>query len=353
MALEFTKAEAKQWAKKNLKGLEGVIHASFTPDLAELDEEGIRWDVQYLIANQLSCILCAVESCGMTFEERKKFVEIVCDEAKGKIHVSMTILQNTVEEDIEMMAHFEKVGGTFILLGHPVQFYPRSPEEIYRQYKLMCDSTNLTVNFYAGRLHVRSMHPSYFPLSILPKIADIPNVVGMKLCGGGPIGFMVESFRLIGDRILVNDPMQTNWPITIPQYGQQWAGAGPYDASQTPDNPRMVRMFNLFVDGKMDEAMDMYWDFLKGMPAGGGSMGGADSYFNTGIVSALPDKYAQWCLGGNGGMVRQPMGQRLHDYQKEGIKARLRGLGVALRDNEEEFFVGRVNYSKGARMKQY
>jgi dihydrodipicolinate synthase/N-acetylneuraminate lyase len=70
-----------------------------------------------------------------------------------------------------------------ILLGHPIQFYPRSPEEIYRQYKLMCNSTNLAVNFYAGRLHVRSMHPGYFPLDTLQQIADIPNVVAMKLCG--------------------------------------------------------------------------------------------------------------------------------------------------------------------------
>ncbi|MBN1832557.1 MAG: dihydrodipicolinate synthase family protein [Deltaproteobacteria bacterium] len=353
MALEFTKKEAKQWAKENLMGLEGVIHASYTPDLSGLDEEGIRWDVQYLIANQLSCILCAVEASAMTFEERKQFVEIVCDEAKDKIHVSMTILQNTVEEDIEMMHQFEKVGGTFILLGHPVQFYPRSPEEIYRQYKLMCDSTNLAVNFYAGRLHVRNMHPSYFPLDTLQQIADIPNVVGMKLCGGGPIGFMVESFRLIGDRVLVNDPVQTNWPITIPQYGQQWAGAGPYDIFQTADNPRMVNLFNTFVEGKIDEAMEMYWDFMKGMPGGGSMGGGADSYFHTGIVNTLPDKYFQWLLGGNGGMVRQPMGQRLYDYQKEMMRAHARGLGVPLRDNEEEFFVGRVNYSKGARMKQY
>jgi dihydrodipicolinate synthase/N-acetylneuraminate lyase len=352
MALEFTKKEAKQWAKVNLKGLEGVIHASYTPDLSGLDEEGIRWDVQYLIANQLNCILCAVEASAMTFEERKIFAEIVCDEAKDKIHVSMTILQNTVEEDIEMMHHFEKVGGTFILLGHPVQFYPRSAEEIYRQYKLMCDSTNLAVNFYAGRLHVRRMHPSYFPLDTLQQIADIPNVVGMKLCGGGPIGFMVESFRLIGDRVLVNDPVQINWPIAIPQYGQQWAGAGPYDTSQTPNNPRMVNLFNAFVEGKIDDAMEMYWDFLKGVPAGI-SMGGADSYFHTGIVNTLPDKYSQWLLGGNGGMVRQPMGQRLYDYQKEMMRAHARGLGVPLRDNEEEFFVGRVNYSKGARMKQY
>jgi hypothetical protein len=52
-------------------------------------------------------------------------------------------------------------------------------------------------------------------------------------------------------------------------------------------------------------------------------------------------------------MVRQPMGQRLYDYQKDGIRARLGNLGVPLRDNEEEFFVGRVNYARGARLKQY
>jgi dihydrodipicolinate synthase/N-acetylneuraminate lyase len=353
MALEFTKKEAKQWAKKNLKGLEGVLHASYKPDLSGLDEEGIRWDVQYLIANKLSCILCAVEASALTFEERKQFVKIVCDEAKGKIHVSMTILQNTVDEDIEMVHHFEKVGGTFALIGHPVQFYPKTPEEIYRLYKIMCDETNLPVNFYAGRLHVKHMHPSYFPLTTLSQIADIPNVVGMKLCGGGPIGFMVDAFRLVGDRLLVNDPVQANWPITIPQYGQQWAGAGPYDVAQTPDNPKMVNMFNLFVDGKIDEAMKMYWDFMNSVPAGVSIGGSSDSYFNTGIVNTLPDKYAQWLLGGNGGMVRQPMGQRLYDYHKDGIRARLQGLGVPLRDNEEEFFVGRVNYAKGMRMKHY
>jgi hypothetical protein len=170
---------------------------------------------------------------------------------------------------------------------------------------------------------------------------------------GGLIGFMVESFRLIGDRVLVNDPEQINWPITIPQYGRQWAGAGPYDIIQTPDNPRMVNLFNTFVEGKIDEAMEMYWGFMKGMPGGDSMGGGADSYFHTGIVSTLPGKYSQWLLGGNGGMLRQPMGQRLYDYQKEMMRARARRLGVPLRDNEEQFFVGRVNYSNGARMKQY
>jgi hypothetical protein len=92
---------------------------------------------------------------------------------------------------------------------------------------------------------------------------------------------------------------------------------------------------------------------MSAVTAGVSIGGSGDSYFNTGIVNTLPDKYAQWLLGGNGGMVRQPMGQRLYDYQKDGIRARLTRLGVPLRENEEEFFIGRANYAKGARMKRY
>ena len=92
--------------------------------MKELDEEGIRYDVNHLIANGFRSALVAPEACGMTFEERKKLVEIVCDEAKGRIHTSVAVMQDTVEEDIEMLRHIEKVGGTFALLGHPVQYHP-------------------------------------------------------------------------------------------------------------------------------------------------------------------------------------------------------------------------------------
>ena len=86
MALEYSKSEAKKWTKKHLKGLEAVIFPSFTPDLQELDEEGIRYDVNHLIANGFTSAMVSPESCGMTFEELNKLVEIVCDEARGKIH---------------------------------------------------------------------------------------------------------------------------------------------------------------------------------------------------------------------------------------------------------------------------
>lgn len=346
--LEFTKTEAKEWARQHLRGLEAPIFPSFTPDLQGLDEEGIRYDVNHLIANGMTSILAAPEACGLTFEERKRFVQIVCDEARGRAHTSVAVMQDTVEQDIEMLQHIERVGGTFATLGHPVQYHPWSVEDIYRMYKYMCDSTNLGICFYAGRLHVRKFHPSYFPPELLPRIAAIPNVVAMKIGGGSSLATTVMSFRLCGDQILVNDPMPDRWFVTIPLYRQQWAGAGPFYAMQTPERPRMVQMFNLLSEGEVDKALEIHWEAAPA-EGGGPSM---DAYFHSGIVMALRDKYAHWCLGGNGGMIRQPTG-RLYDYQKEQIRAGLRALGFTPREPEEEFYVGRVNYAKGARLRRY
>jgi 4-hydroxy-tetrahydrodipicolinate synthase len=344
MGLPYTKREAKEWARQHLKGLEAVIFPSFTPDLKELDEEGIRYDVNHLIANGFTYAMVSPESCGMTFEERKRLVEIVCDEAKGRIRTSVAVMQDTVEEDIEMLRHIERVGGAFARLGHPIQYHPWSVEDIFQMYKYMCDSTNLAIVFYAHRLHVRRFHSSYFPPELLPRIADIPNVVGAEIGGGNALPVTVMYFQLCRDKILVNDPVPDRWFITVPEYGQQWAGAGPFYAMQTPEKPRMVNMFNLLLKGQVDKALDIWWE------GGGGSL--ADSYFHTGIVTALSDKYAHWCNGGNGGSVRQPTG-RLHDYQKETIRAGLRALGFTPREPEEEFYVGRVNYAKGARLRRY
>ena len=69
--MEYTKREVKAWGKKNFKGLEVPVFPSFSPDLKELDEEGIRWDVNHIYQNGFNSVMAAPEACGLTFEERK------------------------------------------------------------------------------------------------------------------------------------------------------------------------------------------------------------------------------------------------------------------------------------------
>ncbi len=124
--------QSEEWARKNYHGLDGTIAPSFTPDLSDLDEEGIRWDVQHNIRKGMFSILCETMIGVMSFEERKRFMEIVCDEAKGKILVSVTTGIDDVEQDIALLQHFEKVGGTHTLFGYPVTSLQRTKKIFIR-----------------------------------------------------------------------------------------------------------------------------------------------------------------------------------------------------------------------------
>jgi 4-hydroxy-tetrahydrodipicolinate synthase len=339
--MEFTKSEAKQWAKEHFKGLENEILPSFTPDLAELDEEGIRFDVQNFIKQGFFSISIGIQACAMTSGERKKFMKIVCDEAKDKILVSLCLFVDTVDQHIEMLKHHERVGGTHALLGYPNQYYPKSEEDIYQLTKMYCDSTNLAMVLYpAQKFNFERFHRSSFPVSILSRMADIENAVGMKISMGLQPGLFAESFRLIGDRILINESSPAFWPIAIPKYGVQWAGAAVY-------SPSMVTLFNLFMDGELDKAMDMHW---RVSPMQSPMQQAPELPW--GLYNYTQWKYTQWCFGGNGGMLRQPA-LRLFEHDKRRIRAGIRALGTTPPEPEEEFYVGRVNYAKGARLADY
>jgi 4-hydroxy-tetrahydrodipicolinate synthase len=344
VALEFTKSEAKAWARKNYKGLDGTIPPSFTPDLSELDEEGIRWDVQHNIRKGMFSVLCETSMAPMTFEERKRFMEIVCDEAKGKILVSVTTGIDDVEQDIELLRHFEKVGGTHTLFGYPGNFYAKSEEDVYQLTKKICDSVNLCVDFWPkpifdfGRFHM-----SHFNPELVARIAEIPNVVGAKIYIADGFGKMAQVHHLVGDQILQQSGEPEEWCITIPKYHQQWAGPGKYviyDDENTEDT-RIVRLFNLFVQGEFDKAMELYWELA---PIHMSAMKVA-LYQGGGFVGI---KYLDWLAGGNGGMLRQP-GNRLPQRAKDAMRGGLKAIGVTPREDDDEFYVGRVNYAKGAR----
>ena len=116
-----------------------------------------------------------------------------------------------------------------------------------------------------------------------------------------------------------------------------------YD-DENSENTRIVRMFNLFVQGEFDKAMELYWELA---PIHMNAMKIA-LYQGGGFVGI---KYLDWLAGGNGGMLRQP-GNRLTQRAKDAMRAGLNAIGVTPREDDEEFYVGRVNYAKGARARK-
>jgi 4-hydroxy-tetrahydrodipicolinate synthase len=341
--MEFTKSEAKQWAKKHYKGLDGNVSPSFTPDLEQLDEEGIRHDVRLNISRGMFSVFCQTEVCAMTLEERKRFVEIVCDEAKGKVLVSMFTGINTIEKDIELLNHFEKVGGTHTLFGWPGMFYAKSEEDIYRATKKVCDATNVCIDLWPKpKFDFGRFHPSHFNPQLIERITNIPNVVAVKAYLSDGFGKWAEVQHRVGDKILLQSAEMEEWPITVAKYKQQWAGPADYFIFDgTIGNTRIVKMFNLFLKDEFLKAMDIYWEIAPII------LGARAAMFQSGMMGV---KYMQWLTGGNGGMYRQPA-MPMFQRQKDAMRAGLKAAGITPPEDEEEFYVGKLNYAKGLRLK--
>ena len=341
--MEFTKSEAKQWAKAHYHGLCGTTSPSFTPDLSELDEEGIRHDVRNNIAKGVFSVFCQSEICTLTVEERKKYLSIVCDEAKDKALVSMFSGIDTIERDIEMLRYFETIGGTHVLLGWPGMFYAKSEEDIYNVTKKICVATDLAIDLWPKPFFdFGRFHPSKFNPALIERLTDIPNVVAIKSYLEDGVGKWAEVNHRVGDKILFQSAEPSEWPITVGQYKQQYAGPADYIIFDKAGdgNTRALKMFNEFRDGDFLKAMDIYWELA---PITIDARGVA---FQAGMLGM---KYLQWLTGGNGGMFRKPTAF-LFQHQKDAMRAGVKAAGITPPENEEEFYVGRLNYAKGMRL---
>jgi 4-hydroxy-tetrahydrodipicolinate synthase len=341
MKLNIPRREMKQWAKETLKGIENCTFPSFTPDLSELDEAGIRWDVNMAKQHGFRSTLCVAES-GLTFAEAKRFVEIVADEAGEELLVSTTALFDSFAQNEAMIEHAAQVGCDRVLLGYPPNYFPQSADEIYAVTKMMCEAADIGISVYPShKFNYGRLHPSGFPLDLLERLIEIENVVAVEVAILEP-GFIFECFRRCADQILVQCPWERWLPLLNQMYGQQWMGPGAYELFQSPEKPYLVNYFNLMLEGKMDEAMEIYWMLTpvrhvfekQFMPTQG-----------LGTYHWPQQKYYQWLVGGNGGYTRQPV---MKMYQHEMAEARniLRAIGIEPRENDAEFYVGRVNYRK-------
>lgn len=337
--------ERKAWAREALRGVENCTMPSFTADFSELDEDGIRWDVQQAKAHGFVSTMCTCEA-GLTLVENKRFLQIVADEAGDDLLVSFTLLQDSFEDSLELLAHAEKVGCSHALLGYPQTFRPQSPDDVYDATAALSEATNLGLVMYAtDKFDFIRFHPSHVPFDAYDRIADLPNVVAMKVGRVDP-AMTFEALRRFNDRVLVN--VGTPWlmglyPLLHREYGVQWFGGGAWEFWQSPEKPYVVEFHDLVMQGRYDEAMKLYFRLA---PATGLAMresigrGG-----DIGMYNWPMGKYVSWTVGGNGGLTREPA-MRLAPQAMQMRKLALRSIGIEPPASDDEFYVGRAAYQR-------
>jgi 4-hydroxy-tetrahydrodipicolinate synthase len=169
--------------KKRLEGCYVTIPTPFSDAPGwPIDEAALRTYVRFLIDNGLTekyATLLAGGAAGdfstMTFDERIRVASIVVEEAGGKVPIAMGCQTTSTLELVRLAEAASKLGVDFMQVSCP--FYFTHTEADFEEYVRAAASAAPDVGLI---LYNTFWTATNISLSMVERIADIPNVVGLK-----------------------------------------------------------------------------------------------------------------------------------------------------------------------------
>jgi 4-hydroxy-tetrahydrodipicolinate synthase len=187
------------------------------------------------------------EAPTLTSDERRRVVELVVEEAGGRVPVVAGAGGYNTAEVAEQAREMERAGADGLLSVTPYYNKP-TPDGLVEHYKAIADATSLPVILY----NVPSRTGCNIDPRTLARLAAIPNVVGVKessgslfqiseVCCAVPESFVVVS----GDDVL-----------TLPVMAVGGHGVISVAANEIP--AELARLVELFERGQVAEAQTLH-----------------------------------------------------------------------------------------------
>ncbi|HHY46726.1 MAG TPA: 4-hydroxy-tetrahydrodipicolinate synthase [Firmicutes bacterium] len=164
--------------------IKGIIPAMVTPmdQQGRINESALRRLTNYLIeggVHGLFPVGSQGEFYALTPEEKKRVIEIVVDETRGRVPVYAGTGAITTQETIALTKMAESAGAQAVSVLTPFFINP-SEQELLEHYTAVAKSTNLPVLLYnnPGRTGCK------ISASLVEKAAKVDNIVGIKDSSG-------------------------------------------------------------------------------------------------------------------------------------------------------------------------
>lgn len=339
----------KAWAEKNLRGGESFIMPSFTPDFKDFDEEGVRRDVRHAITQGFCSILPL--GSGLSREDRRRFNEVVADEAAGKIYLVGTISGAGWSRVEQSVRNAERLGSSHALMYFNAN--AKSQQEIYEQMLEILEQTKMGVVLYAKpETSIQHLDPTGLPLEAFDRVADHDKVVAVKFTQSIRPATAYAVAESVGDRLHLGVvDLELMLPLSL-KYPMQWTGQWAIDSLQSPETPWVSQFLELLRTGKNKEAYELYWQYepiataFYQLQAPSLSIGGHPW---------VHIKYMKWLTGGNGGLLADYDASsdyvpHLNQADREKCRDAFAKVGIETTDlPDESFIVGNAAYERGVR----
>jgi 4-hydroxy-tetrahydrodipicolinate synthase len=295
--MKYRRAEAKDYARANMKGIWAAALVPFAEDLA-IDERGLRRNLRHWVDDLgIDGIFIAgkqSEFFSMSVAERKRSMEIVVDEVGSKAGVIASCSDQNMDTVIELARHAQAIGAPYVVVHAPVlHFLHKQDETLYQYYKAISEQIDVGIAMWSHPDSGYLMSPE-----LCARIAELPNIVAIKY--SVPREMYARLTRLAGDKLIVSTASEEEWFDNIVELGWRL-----YLCSSPP------YLFQSKVDRRMREYTDLAFEGdVARAKAVRDSLNPVREAFRRSRPAEKPpahSKYWQELLGQAGGRVRPPM----------------------------------------------
>ena len=292
--------------------MKGFFEGSATALITPFDESGVNYDVlgqliEFQIANGTDAIVflgTTGEPSTMSFEEEHILMDYAVKKVNKRTKVIFGCGSNNTADAVMTAKAAEKFGGDGLLAVTP--YYNKCTQNgLVASYKAICEAVSLPVIAYnvPGRTGVE-IQPA-----TMAKIAEIPNIAGMKDAGGN-MSKTMETLRLTRDKCdLYSGEDALNFPILAV------GGAGVISVVSNIAPRQVKALCSLVKAGKTAEAIALN-DRLLPL---------ANACFVE--VNPIPVKEAVNLLGFHAGVPRAPLTQ-MESANREKLIAAMKTFGL-------------------------
>ncbi len=231
---------------------QGSIVALVTPFKdGALDEQKLRELVQFHIENGTNGIVpCGTtgESPTLTPQEHNRVIEIVCEEARGKLPVMAGTGSNSTAEAIEFTRHAKEAGADGALVVTPYYNKP-TQQGLYLHFKAIADAVDIPIILYniEGRT-ARNIETA----TVKRLFEDCPNIIGVKEASGS-IQQVKDVREACGDDFII---LSGDDAMTLEMMDLGGLGVISVIANIIPQD--VVAMINAYNAGNKEEAQAMH-----------------------------------------------------------------------------------------------
>jgi len=295
----------------NFEGTAVAMITPFTSD-DEIDEEGYRSNINFLIENGVDGLLAAGttgESATITHKEQRQLIKILVDEVDGRVATIAGAGSNSTKEALDLVQFAEDAGADFALVITPYYNKPQ-PHGLIKHYTTISDNSDIPIIIY----NVPSRTGTDIDTKTIATLAKKDNIVAIK--EANPDLDKVSKTQ----KTLINEGLEDKFSIlsgnddlTVPMISL--GAKGVISVLANVDPFRMSNMVYNCLDGNYSKAMDLHYELYDLMKI---------LFIES---NPVPVKEALEMLNRPAGHLRLPLAP-LKNENKEDLKNVLNKLGL-------------------------